>query len=259
MAVAVPLNQEEYKEEMTFDQATNEASLKILRVLPSLAGGAKPRSQEMYVEWVRLQCGYDRRDTGQLATHVAHVNTAIPAMLNFVKFFNFSKVGVASVSATDTETLAQISAVFKARRILLGTPAQLAESMQEFTAFPFYTLSAIRDGVVVGGAVVRAHTLNNGERLIQIELIASITGVAPGVGTSMMRVIRAFSQVTAAHTGHVAAFTLKSREATRFYERKLPERGPGARALLYSVFLLDAYPSMPKALEMRSVVVSPSI
>jgi hypothetical protein len=249
----------EDKEEMTFDQATNDSSVKSLRVLPSLAGGAKPRSQEMYQNWVRLQCGYDRRDTGQLAPHVTQVNTEIPAMANFVKFFNFSGVSVSSVSSSNIETLAQISDIFKARHILLGTPAQLAESMKEFTTFPFYTLSAVRDGVVVGGAVVRAHTLNNGERLIQIELIASTTGVAPGVGTSMMRVIRAVSQVTAAHTGHVAAFTLKTKEATRFYERKLPERGPGARALLYSVFLLDLYPSLPKALEMRSVVVSPSI
>ena len=214
----------------------------------------------MYEKWVRLKCAYDRRDTGVTQTYAIEVNVELPAIAGYIQDFQFSGVRVESAKCSDIARLTALSAVFEQVQILHGTPSQLAESMQAYCNPPFYTLLATRDSEVVGGTVFRGHRLNNGERLIQIELIASKKDGPAGVGTSLMRVLRAFSQVSAAHTGHVAAFTLKTKNATRFYDRQLPEIGPGARALLYSVFLLDGgVGHLPKNLDMRSVVVRPTL
>lgn len=244
---------------LSFDDATNAESLAYLRTVAGLVSDKKPRSQALFEQYVRLQCACDRRDTGVIPMHVTEVNIKLPAMSNYIQHFAFSGVTIACVTSYCTDELAALAAIFQAQGILQGTADQLKASMREFSAPPFYTIVGTVGQEVVGGAVLRGHGLNNGERVVQIELIASKEGTRRGVGTTIMRVIRAFSQVSAAHTGHVCAFTLKTAKAVKFYSRQLPEMGPGARALLYSVFLLDPESHLYKKLEMRSVSVRPSL
>lgn len=185
---------------------------------------------------------------------------AIPAMDAFVKYYADTDVTVRRVGVVFPDTLAAIGRIFKDRALFSdATMTGIIHDMDLFAQPPFYTFEAVRNGKTVGGCVLRAHLLSNGERLIQLELIASASDAGRGAGTSMMRVVRALSQVSSAHNGHVTAFTLKNAATVRFYERKLPEVGPSARAFLYSIYLLDdaEFGKMPKHLEMRSVCVRP--
>ena len=244
-------------ETIDFDSATNAVSLVALGSNPELK--SKPRKQELYCKWIQLQCCKDRRDIGTVYTHVVDVNVALPAMNNFVKFFSDTNVRVSLVKPEDVGILTDMAKIFRDRNLFGSEPINgiVHDMINVYAIAPFYTLAAVRGGTTVGGAVIRAHRLNNDERLVQIELVASILHAAPGVGTTLMRVLRSLSQVSSAHTGHVVAFTLKTKDTIKFYERKLPEVGPTARAFLYSVYLLDAHSTMPKHLEMRSVVVPP--
>ena len=245
-------------EQLDFDSATNAASLGQLTNKPELR--SKPRNPAYYNDWVQLQCCKDRRDVGSVYTHVVDVNVTLPAMHNFVKFFSGTAVRVSVVRSADVDILTDLAKIFCDRNLFgaESTDSVVHDMVHVYSRAPFYTLTAVRDGVTVGGAVIRAHRLNNDERLIQIELIASVLRATPGVGTTLMRVLRSLSQVSSVHTGHVVAFTLKTKEAIKFYERKLPELGPSARAFLYSISLLDSLATLPRHLEMRSVTV-PSI
>lgn len=241
---------------LSFEEATSHASMLRLWTIDGMTD-AKPRSQALYRDWVTLQCCRDRMDTGVCAPHVLEINVTIPSMTTLRSYFSDPNVSVQTVS--DGASIESITTIFKERDLIAGTDAEIAADMLVFSQEPFYTVSATRNGEVVGGCVFRAHNLNNGERLVQIELIATKEGSAAGVGTSIMRVMRGLSQVSALHTGHVAAFTLRSKSASRFYARKLPESGPTARALLLSVAMLDPLCAMPRHLEMRSVVVRPAV
>lgn len=231
----------------------------MLMCMPEVSTASKPRNAELYPKWIRLQCCKDRFDTGAVYPHVSRCSVLLPAMGAFAKTFTDTNVTVKRIFASETEALSKVASIFRSRNLFSNAPmANIVHDMTNvFAIEPFYTFAAVRDGRVVGGAVACAHELNNGERLIHIELLASESGIACGVGTSIMRVLRSLSQVSAAHTGHMVAFTLKTKDARRFYARKLPEVGPSARAFLYSIHLLDPHSTMPPHLEMRSVAVPP--
>jgi hypothetical protein len=240
----------------SFEEATSGASLERLKRITGMTD-AKPKAQGLYRDWLTLQCCRDRADTGVCALHVVETDVLLPSMATLISFSQASNVSIQTVAVADITTTKAISRIFVARDIMSGGDKLIAHDMDLFTREPFYTLAATRNGEVVGGCVFRAHSLNNGERMIQIELIATKEGGAVGVGTCLMRVLRGLSQASAMHTGHIAALTLKSKSASRFYARKLPEAGPMARALLLSTAMLDPLMSMPKHLELRSVTVRP--
>ena len=216
-----------------------------------------PKKKVLFSTHVVRQCAVDRRDLGTLP-YVVSLDAAFNATGAFVLNDLVSDVVIKTVSNTDVEALKAGCDIFTQRGLLGGNSAQLAEDMRVFSTPPYKLVGAWRGKIMVGVSVFRGFSMNNGERFVHIELLATLMDISPGVGSALMRVLRKLSQISPLHTGHIGAFTLRTRNALRFYDRKLPERnGPHARSLLVSMVCVDELISLYSHLDMRYSSVFP--
>ena len=240
----------------TYTYSTASSAPELARI--SSESGFKPSqttaSQKDYLKLITYQCGLDRRDNGSMLPHVVEIDTYLPPMDRFRTYDTTSKLEITGIT-TDSVTRSVLGGIFVQRQLLAGTPQEIEHDMKIFSESPFNMIVVKRGEAVEGGAVFRAHTLNTGERVIHLELIATEINAARGGGSALMRVIRKLSQVSALHNGHVVALTLKTKDTCRFYQRKLPEHGPQARAVMASIALLDETTILKRNLDIRYTTV----
>jgi len=223
----------------------------------ALKPGTIPRKTSLLTTHVVKQCAVDRRDLGPLPYVVAS-DTAFNSMGAFLSNDRSSNVTIKTVSNTEVGNLKAGCEILTQRGLLIGTTAQLLNDMHVFSTPPYKLIGAWRSGTMVGVCVFRGFCTNTGQRLIHIELLATLRDVTPGVGSALMRVLRKLSQVSPLHVGHLAAFTLRTQNAQQFYDRKLPERnGPHARSMLVSMVCIDPLTSLYSHLDMRYSCVVP--
>lgn len=205
-----------------------------------------------------LEAGKDLRDSGHHHPYITDINEDLPMSMPYLSVGG-SDIQLVYVRKGDKKMKDDITRIFLDRDVLNGTEEQLDNSMNMYLERPYYTLAAVRGGIVVGGVVFRAHRLNTAERVINIELIATEDSGIRGVGTTIMRVLRRLAQATPFHHGYVMAQTMKTEEAMKFYERKLPQlESPLARSLHLSLLCLDPhYASLYAHLSLRADVVYP--
>ena len=223
-------------------------SMAILRALNSVK---IPTSKTYHFTRVIKEVAQDRRDLG-LLPHVVKANVEMN-MHDFKRFDIEAECMIVYVVADDKDKIKAAAEIFEARKILgPASPEIIANSMKMLTKAPYFLIAAMRKDVVEGAAVFRAHAVSDGTRLITIEMFATKEGVKPGIGSSIMRVLRDLTRVSPMLAGHLAAFTVKTPNAKRFYARKLSEKGPMARALLVSLACMDPIKTCVEAhLEMR--------
>ena len=210
-----------------------------------------------YFSFLVYQCAFDRRDQGgRLLPHVVVPNVMLP--VDDLRIAD-GDVTIEPVSAADLAMQAACARIFIDRGLFWDESyAEVILDMLLYTTEPFHFLAAKRGGVVVGAVVFRAHELNTRARLVTLELLATASTAAPGVGSALMRVMRELSQVTPRSIGFVAAACLKTAGARRFYHRKLPEvESPLARALMVSMSIRDPDSILKNYLELRCVSVMP--
>ena len=211
-------------------------------------------AQKDYVKFITYQCAIDRRDNGGMLLHVVEIDTPIPPMSRFRTFDTTSQVDIVGVT-TDNVARSVLAGIFVQRQLLVGTHEEIEHDMKIFSELPFHMIAVMRGDIIEGGAVFRAHTLNTGERAIHLELIATKFNANRGGGSALMRAMRKLSQVTPLHNGHIVALTLKNKATNRFYQRKLPEHGPQARAIMNSIALLDENTILKRNLDIRYTTV----
>ena len=211
-------------------------------------------AQKDYLKFITYQCALDRRDNGSILPHVVEIDTFLPPMDRFRTFDTTSQLEIVGIT-TDAVARSTLAGIFVQRQLLVGTIEEIEHDMNIFSQSPFNMIVVKRGDVIEGGAVFRAHTLNTGERVIHIELIATAINATRGGGSALMRVMRKLSQVSALHNGHMVALTLKNKATGRFYQRKLPEHGPQARAIMISIALLDENTILKRNLDIRYTTV----
>jgi hypothetical protein len=246
--------------ELDYPRLTSEDVLQAINNNKVLRSKTIPKNKKLYCAYMVKQCAIDKRDLGPLP-YVVGLDNAFNAMDGFVTKDAVSNIEIKTVSSTDGGVLEAAAKIFTQRNLITGTPAQIREDMRILSTSPYKLIGAWHDGdnAILGASVYRGFLTNTGQRFIQIELLASRSDVAPGVGSALMRVLRKLAQVSPLHVGHLGAFTLRTPIAHRFYERKLPERnGPHARSFLVSVACIDEHTSMYTHLDMRYCVVFPS-
>ena len=223
-------------------------SMAILRALNSVK---IPTSKTYHFTRVIKEVAQDRRDLG-LLPHVVKANVEMN-MHDFKRFDIEAECMITYVVAEDAAKIKAAAEIFEVRKILgPALPEVIANSMNTLTKAPYFLIAAMRKDVVEGAAVFRAHAVSDGTRLITIEMFATKEGVKPGIGSAIMRVLRDLTRVSPMTAGHLAAFTVKTPNAKRFYARKLSEKGPMARALLVSLACIDPIKTCVEAhLEMR--------
>jgi hypothetical protein len=211
-----------------------------------------------YLSNLVIHLNKDIRDLGRCFPYVVEVDTKLP-MAAKVFADTTSNLVISVVSNQDVDLHAQLASILVSRGLVDGSVQECTEDMKAYTSFPFYTLACFRDNILVGIAVFRCHTLNTMERMIQLELLATKLKEPPGVGTSLMKIIRGLSQVSPFHQGFVAAQTLRTAGARRFYARKLAEcNSPLARSLLISLSCINPSSYLASHLDLRAAVVFPA-
>lgn len=214
-----------------------------------------PKKRALYATWLLKQAHIDRRDSGILP-YVVKIDDSFPT-LKSLRVCD-GDVVIMSIDTNDCKMLMAVAKIFKDRTIMAGTPPELLHDMKIFSSGHFRMVGGWRDGVLVGAVVFRSFILNTSDRMLHIELIATKFSTGPGVGSAMMRLLRKLSHISVLQPGHIAAFTLKTKEAKRFYDRKLPEcNGPNARSLMISMLCIDNGCKLYPHLDMRCVTVFP--
>ena len=239
----------------SFDDLSSRA---VLDAIEKRDKSARPTTKKAtYFSHLIYQCAFDRRDQGgRLLPHVVAPNVMLP--IDDLRVQD-GDVTIETIPPSDLATQAACARIFVDRGLFKEeTYGEVLADMLLYTAEPFHFLAATRGGVVVGAVVFRAHELNKRLRLVTLELLATASAAAPGVGSALMRVMRELSQVTPRSIGFVAAACLKTAGARRFYTRKLPEvDSPLARALMVSVSVRDPDSILKNHLELRCVTVMP--
>jgi len=214
-----------------------------------------PKKNALYATWILRQSHIDRRDSGILP-YVVKIEDSFPT-LKPLRVCD-GDIVLMSIDTNDCKMLMAVAKIFTTRAIMHGTPEELLHDMKIFSSGHFRMVGGWRDGVLVGAVVFRSFILNTSDRMLHIELIATKSSTGPGVGSAMMRLLRKLSHISVLQPGHIAAFTLKTKEAKRFYDRKLPEcNGPNARSLIISMLCIDNSCKLYPHLDMRCVTVFP--
>lgn len=200
------------------------------------------------------QCARDRRSLGDSVLYA----TSIDAPFS-IDAFNTSFNGFRVEIVNSMDMLAECTRLFVAKKLIFGTSDEIDSDMELFSNYPFYMLACTLRGTVHGACVFRVHSLNNGHRLIALELLASGRDDTVGAGTTLMQALRGLSMLSPRHTGHISAGTLTTKNAREFYARQLPDlNSPQARAFAVSVAFLDVNHDLKKHLDVRCTTVWPS-
>lgn len=211
-----------------------------------------------YASNLVMQLNKDIRDLGHCFPYVVETNHKLPMLAK--SWVDASSGLVTSVVGNDQVDLhGKLASILVSRGLVDGTVELCTEDMKTYTTEPFYTLACFRNNSLVGIAVFRCSVLNNRERMIQLDLLATKLNEPPGVGTTLMKILRGLSQVSPLHHGFIAAQALRTASARRFYARKLPDcNSPLARSLLLSLACADPTNYLAPHLDLRASVVFPS-
>jgi hypothetical protein len=230
----------------------------VLAAFQRRENGVPKNRIDTFRSYVVYQCALDHRSLGDSLLYATSIDSPFSVDGFKTTANGFHVVGAVS-SATKT---ACMQCFLDTDLISGGINEDIEYDMDLFSNYPFYMLACTSlDGSTVHSACVfRVHTLNNGHRLVALELLASDPNdtVTVGAGTALMQVLREFSMLSPVHPGHISASTETTKQARGFYKRQLPEcDSPQARAFLVSVAFLDINVELKKHLEMRCTTVWP--
>lgn len=232
-------------------------SARVLQAFNCRAGGPPLNEMSTFRSHVVYQCALDRRSLGSSLLFVTSLDQ--PFSLHG---FHVERGGLAVKNVVSNANVKKCERLFVSTGLLSGTAAENQSDMSMFSKPPFYMLGATTaDGKTVAACVFRVATLNNGHRLIWLELLASKSPRKTRVhgGTAIMQVLRELSMVSPFHPGHVCAMTLLTPDATEFYQRQLPScNSPQARAFVVSFAFLDTNVAIKHYLDMRCTTVWPN-
>lgn len=228
----------------------------VLSAFTGRVGGPPVNTHCTFLSYLVYQCAVDRRSLGNSLLYVTGLDPQFTLL-----GFHASANGFTVHPVTSKANLNTALAVFVKKRLLCGTREENRHDLDMFAAYPFYMLGASdADGKLCTISVFRVATLNNGHRLIVLELIASAgsRNKISGGGTAMMQVLRKLSMISPYHAGHISAGTLRTKAATRFYERQLPSVNcPQSRAFMVSHAFLDSNVELKRNLDTRCTTVWP--
>jgi hypothetical protein len=208
-----------------------------------------------FTEYMIYECARDRRSLGTSLLYA----TELDAPFN-IDGLEFISNGYTIKPVTSAMMFGCCKRLFVSTGLLGGTPKEIALDMQLYSKPPYYMLSCTGpDDALRTAAVFRVHGLNNGNRLIALDLLASAFKDGVGGGTVMMRTLQDLSKISPRHPGHISAATLRTRKANKFYGRQLPScNSPQDRAFLVSVAFLEADGVLKYDLDSRSATFWPT-
>jgi hypothetical protein len=220
--------------------------------------GVPKKTIHTFRAFMVYQCARDRRSLGDSLLYATGIDSPFSIDGFSVPFNGFT---IEVVNSTDM--LAECKKLFVAKKLIFGKMEDIDLDMALFSSYPFYMLACTFQGTLHGACVFRVHSLNNGHRLIALELLASSRDdtvvVTVGAGTALMQALRGLSMLSPGHPGHISACTLTTKNAREFYARQLPDcNSPQARAFAVSVAFLDVNHDLKKHLDVRCTTVWPS-
>lgn len=231
-------------------------SSSVLSAFNGRDGGPPVNTDDMFRAHLVYQCALDRRSLGNSLLYVTGLDPWVT-----LHGLNISTNGFSVKPVTSEVNRKKALELFVKKRLLCGTREENRHDMNIFTAHPFHMIEASNaKGKLCTVSVFRVATLNNGHRLIVLEMIASVSAREniTGGGTAMMQVLRKLSMISPYHAGHITAATLRTKKAVRFYERQLPSVNcPQSRAFMVSHAFLDPNVELKRDLDTRCTTVWP--
>ena len=232
-------------------------SAHVLQAFKCRVGGPPLNKVATFRSHMVYQCALDRRSLGASVLCATSLDPVFS-----LHGFRVNRCGLTVEKVLSAASLKKCQHLFVNTDLLSGTAAEKLHDMAMFSNPPFHLLGATTaDGKLAAACVFRVVTLNNGQRLIWLELLASKSPKNTAVhgGTAIMHVLRELSMISPLHPGHICAMTLRTPQATKFYKRQLPScNSPQARAFVVSFAFLDTNVVMKPHLDMRCTTVWPN-
>jgi hypothetical protein len=235
-----------------FDDLVGDA---VLASFDKRQNGAPRNIISTFRAYMVYECARDRRSLGNSLLYATSIDAPFSTHGLCVVQNGYTVVEVVSPDMREACKL-----LFLETKLLYGAEDDVDADMALFSDYPFYMIACKSGDRVHAACVFRVHSLNSGNRLLVLELIASDPNdtTTIGAGTALMQVLRSLSMLSPRHSGHISGSTLRTKDSRDFYARQLPEcNSPQARAFAVSVSFLDNKQKLQRHLDVRCVAVWP--